>query len=501
MSTCLKTNLRSSLLLLTLLVIAAFAQAQVPGAPTNLVVTPMNLGGKVAFTAPSSIGGSAITNYQYSTDNGTTWVTPSPAVTASPLITNNSLSNCTVYQINIRAVNNSGSGTASAGATLVPTLSSSTVIGVNWTSRVSAADNDWSSITYGNGLFVAVASSGTDNRVMTSPDGITWTAQDSVVDNDWSSVTYGNGLFVAVATTGSGNRVMTSSDGITWTSRTSAVDNDWQSVTYGNGLFVAVASTGSGDRVMTSSDGINWTAQISAADNYWTSVTYGNGLFVAVASTGSGDCVMTSPDGINWTAQNTAMMDSNDAWQSVTYGNGLFVAVGVNWIDGVVGENIMTSPDGINWTAQYFSWVDYYWKSVTYGNGLFVAIGDNNVMTSPDGITWTWRTSAASGALSGVTYGNGIFAAVAQSGTGNRVMTSSDTTYTAANAPVIGSIARLSSSARVAFTQPASAYAPAISNYEYSTNNGSTWTARNPASTLSPITITGLTNGTTYNIK
>ena len=61
-----------------------------------------------------------------------------------------------------------------------------------WFSRVSAADNSWNSVTYGNGLFVAVAITGTGNRVMTSPDGITWTSRTSAVDNDWRSVTYGN---------------------------------------------------------------------------------------------------------------------------------------------------------------------------------------------------------------------------------------------------------------------------------------------------------------------
>jgi hypothetical protein len=44
---------------------------------------------------------------------------------------------------------------------------------------------------------------------MTSPDGITWTARTSAADNAWLSVTYGNGLFVAVAISGTGNRVMT----------------------------------------------------------------------------------------------------------------------------------------------------------------------------------------------------------------------------------------------------------------------------------------------------
>jgi hypothetical protein len=88
---------------------------------------------------------------------------------------------------------------------------------------------------------------------MTSPDGITWTSRTSAADNSWSSVTYGNGLFVGVAGSGTGNRVMTSPDGITWTIRTSATDNIWNSVTYSNGLFVAVSGgPGFGNRVMTS---------------------------------------------------------------------------------------------------------------------------------------------------------------------------------------------------------------------------------------------------------
>jgi hypothetical protein len=86
---------------------------------------------------------------------------------------------------------------------------------------------------------------------MTSPDGITWTSRTSAADNQWFAVTYGNDLFVAVSGSGTGNRVMTSPDGITWTSRTPAADNFWNSVTYGNGLFVAASSSGT-KRVMTS---------------------------------------------------------------------------------------------------------------------------------------------------------------------------------------------------------------------------------------------------------
>ncbi|KKT08281.1 MAG: hypothetical protein UV86_C0020G0002 [Candidatus Nomurabacteria bacterium GW2011_GWB1_43_20] len=291
--------------------------------------------------------------------------------------------------------------------------------GTSWTLRTSAIEG-WVSVTYGNGLFVAVSNTGLGNRVMTSPDGIIWTSRVSAANNTWRSVTYGNGLFVAVAVSGTGNRVMTSPDGITWTTRTSAADNQWVSVTYGNGLFVAVAVSGTGNRVMTSQDGITWTTRTSAANNAWYSVTYGNGLFVAVSYDGVGNRVMTSPDGITWTIRTSA---ANNWWYSVTYGNGLFVAVAGSG----VGNRVMTSPDGITWTIRT-SAADNAWYSVTYGNGLFVAVAisgtGNRVMTSPDGITWTTRTSAADNQWIGVTYGNGIFVAVSNTGTGGRVMTS-----------------------------------------------------------------------------
>uniref|UniRef100_UPI0025CE5762 hypothetical protein n=1 Tax=uncultured Lamprocystis sp. TaxID=543132 RepID=UPI0025CE5762 len=313
--------------------------------------------------------------------------------------------------------------------------------GIDWQIVNYSLDLTWNSVAYGNGRFVAVAASGTGNRVMTSPDGSAWTIGVSAADSSWSSVTYGNGLFVAVANTGTGNRVMSSPDGITWTARASANDAlGWRSVTYGGGLFVAVASSGTNNRVMTSPDGSTWTTQTSAADNAWTSVTYGNGLFAAVAADGAGNRIMTSSNGSAWTAQT---YPPDQAWYAVTYGNGLFVAVacgvGVSQTCEMlkVGNRVMTSPDGFNWTARTTPAADSQWTAVTYGNALFVAVaesGTNQVMTSPDGIVWTAKTAAANDAWRSVTYGNGRFVAVAQTGT-NQVMTSPDgTTWTAQTA-------------------------------------------------------------------
>jgi len=286
--------------------------------------------------------------------------------------------------------------------------------GVTWTAASSSEANDWLSVTYGNGTFVAVSATGT-SRVMTSPDGITWTARTAAQTNDWLSVTYGNDLFVAVAINGT-NRVMTSPDGITWKARSATQTNRWNSVTYGNGTFVAVADTGT-NRVMNSSDGFTWSVATSSEQNTWGSVTYGNGLFVAVADSGVIGSVMTSPDGITWT---TRTVPQSMGWTDVTYGNGQFVAVTNS------GTGLMTSPDGITWTSRSIPEVNA-WNSVTYGNDLFVAVaenGTNRVMTSPDGITWTARSAAQTNRWNSVTYGNGTFVAVADTGT-NRVMRSS----------------------------------------------------------------------------
>ena len=313
-------------------------------------------------------------------------------------------------------------------ALLVSTPGSVWAGGVTWTARSSAVPYSvrWNDVTYGNGLFVAVAGTVGTNRVMTSPDGITWAPQSAAENNNWYSVTYGDDLFVAVGTiAAAGTGVMTSPDGITWARRDHPLGqpNDWRSVTYGNDLFVAVSDSGT-KRVMTSPDGITWTARDhpALASNNWYSVTYGNDLFVAVARSGN-KRVMTSPDGITWTARDHPVGEDNE-WFSVTYGNGLFVAVAAD----SEGENrVMTSPDGITWTARaHPAGEDNYWRAVTYGNGLFVAVaanGTNRVMTSPDGITWTARSAAEANSWYDVTYGDGLFVAVAWSGT-NRVMTS-----------------------------------------------------------------------------
>jgi len=276
--------------------------------------------------------------------------------------------------------------------------------GITWTPRNGVqpdlpAINDWQSITYGAGLFLAVGSSG-DDFVMTSPDAITWTPRTAAEFNQWRFVTFANNMFLALAIDGT-SRVMTSPDGITWTARTAAAANEWRSVVYAAGQWVAVASSGGVGRVMTSLDGITWTLRTGITTSEWFSITYGAGLYVAVGGAGA-DKIMTSPDGITWTSRSTT---AGIFLFSVTYANGLFVAVAST--DGS-GNYVYTSPDGITWTARAASGA-YGWHSVTYGNGLFVATSNDGsatsyVMTSPDGVTWTNRTAGEAHTWSSVIY-------------------------------------------------------------------------------------------------
>ena len=93
--------------------------ATTASAPTITSITPANGQLSVAFTAPTSDGGSAITIYQYSTNNGTSWTTRATGTTASPLVITG-LTNGTTYTVRVRAVNGVGNGTASNSMTGTP---------------------------------------------------------------------------------------------------------------------------------------------------------------------------------------------------------------------------------------------------------------------------------------------------------------------------------------------------------------------------------------------
>jgi len=208
-------------------------------------------------------------------------------------------------------------------------------------------------LAFGNGLFVNVANSGGSGIIFTSPDGFVWTSRTAASNDTWSAITYGNGLFVAVAIAyGAGGGIMTSPDGITWTLRVGVGPGGFTGVTYGNAIFVAV-KTGSPGTMVTSANGITWTDRTTGISSL--AVHFANSIF----TTGK----HYSYNGISWTAASSPNFPVK-----ITYGNGYFMAVTDTEI------KYLYSINGINWTADTPPNVSNF-KGVAFGENTFVSVG------------------------------------------------------------------------------------------------------------------------------
>ena len=91
----------------------------VPTVPQNFTATPGDTQVELTWEAPASDGGAAITHYEVSADDGTTWVTASTSTSH----TFTGLTNGTEYTFKVRAVNSEGHGDA-ASVTATPCATS-----------------------------------------------------------------------------------------------------------------------------------------------------------------------------------------------------------------------------------------------------------------------------------------------------------------------------------------------------------------------------------------
>ena len=91
--------------------------ATVPRAPTALVATAGNSSASIAFSAPASTGGSAITGYQATCVGA--GISATGAGITSP-VSVGSLTNATVYSCSVAAINVVGTGASSAAVTVTP---------------------------------------------------------------------------------------------------------------------------------------------------------------------------------------------------------------------------------------------------------------------------------------------------------------------------------------------------------------------------------------------
>ena len=157
-----------------------------PGAPTSVVGTAGDAQVVLVWTAPSSNGGSSITDYvvQYSSNSGTSWSTFADGTSTTTTATVTGLTNGSSYIFKVAAVNSAGTGaySSSSSSVLVGTPDAPTsVVGSSGDARISLvwsapSSNGGSSITD----YVVQYSSNSGTTWSTFADGTSTTATATV---------------------------------------------------------------------------------------------------------------------------------------------------------------------------------------------------------------------------------------------------------------------------------------------------------------------------------
>jgi titin len=444
-----------------------------PGAPSLSTITPSDGSLSVVFGAASS--SLPILDYQYSLDGGTTWV--SGGVTSSPL-TISGLTNGTTYSILLRAVSAAGDGVASApgsgtpsalpgaptitsitpggdgtslGVAFVPGYTGgSPIISYQFATSVGAGTNNFGSWTTATGTTSPLTITGLSN-------GTTYSVELRAMNNDGSGPP---SVYVVGVT-------LTVPDAPTITAL-SPGDSTIQ-VSYS-----PYSSANDGGSALSEVDysldgGTTWINAGTLADPFTiSSLTNGTPYNVMLrADNGVGDSVASS------SSSSTPRTLPGAPTQVIATGGA--TSAQVTW-------NVPTSTGG----APILSYTASAYTGSTGGSAVSscssTSLGCTISALSND-TTYYFDVSATNVAGTGPTSSPRVSAEpVALPG-----------------APTISALSEGNSYVSVTYSPGTFDTNDPITGYQYSTDGGTTW--QSALSSASPITISGLTNGTTYSVE
>lgn len=283
-----------------------------------------------------------------------------------------------------------------------------------WTEGTMPSSSNWTSVAFGKGKFVAVASGSVYSAY--SYDGITWYTSTLPKSTSWNRVRFCNDRFIAIS---SGGAVIYSIDGITWTAATLPISVAWSDIGYNaeKGYYVIISNNTSSSTLkgLYSMDGTTW--KQTTLQTPISSITYGNGKIIGVkTNTGSGNTIIinSSSNPANpWSAGTNMFPTGSDhtvrSWYDIIYGNDRFIAV-------ASGGKTSYSLTGNNGSfTEVSSSITSTLRSIAYGNGMFIAVANNDSQSicSNDGTEWSTSIMPASRQWRSVAFGNGVFVAVA----------------------------------------------------------------------------------------
>ena len=284
--------------------------------------------------------------------------------------------------------------------------------GIKWNYNAIGSSPNLGTIAFGNDRFVAGGSSG---LLYVSSNGETWTLESGLPINI-NSITFANGIFMALGYSGGVPHAAYSSDAITWTnSVTPPSDNLFVGAAYGNGKWVAVASTGKAS--VSTNNGVSWTTSTVAALNLSLDVAFFNGLFVASTSTG----VAYSADGQTWTSVNlSAAYAPYDIglFSRVVLHNGYYYVISAQ-------AYIFRSSTGLSWEVVREGAITpiAQWATLATGSGYMIAVQSQLAPTaqpralySINGTEWIGDTTAPVYDWNDSVVGNGRLVVIGDSG-------------------------------------------------------------------------------------
>jgi len=444
----------------------------VPTAPLSVVATPGNASISLNWTAPSSNGGTAITDYEveYSTNGGSTWFSFINGTSTATSASITSLTNGTSYTFRVSAVNSVGMGVASVWSTSVaPRTVPSAPTSLALTAGAGSIDVSWSAASSGGSTI-------TDFIVEYSTDGNSWT-------------TFNDGLSISTSTTITGL-----TNGTSYYVRVSAVN------VAGSSTAVVSGSTAT-PKTAPSAPSIS----AIAAGNQSLSVSFTAGATGGSAITGYQYSVN---GGSTWaTVSGTS---SPITISGLTNGTSYQVALrAVNVVGNGDTSNILASTPRTVPNAPTISSIT---AGANQGSVAFTLSGNGGSAVTDyeyrlNAGSWSAWISAGTttsplvvaNLVNGTAYDVQI-RAVNIAGAGNGSSSSSVTPFSSPGAPTITGVAAGRGQVIVSFAAGVTG-GSAITNYQYSTDGGTTWVALSPASTSSPFTVTGLADATTYNIQ
>ena len=450
----------------------------VPNPPTNLVASGSATGGaQLIWDAPSVTGGAPISSYgvRYSTDGGTTWANYSgTSVTTSIDVTGLSQGNTYIFQVD--AINGSG---ASAWSVSSGPVVSATVPGAPSAVVATSYQNAQSSVSWS-----APASTGgapiTLYTVSSSPGGFTCT------------------------TTGATSCVVTGlTNGVGYTFSVTATNSVGASVA-SSPSNVAIPATVPDAPTGVVAVGGNTNATIS-----WSAPANDGGAPITLYT------VSSSVGGLSCTTSSSTSCVVNGLSNGTTY---TFTVVATN----AAGNSLASAPSnaivpagapgaptnvvGTPGNAQ----VSLTWSAPANDGGSPITSYTVEYATSPYS-NWIIATSSATSTsyvVTGLTNGTAYeFQVAATNATTTGPWSSPSAPVTPATVPGaptgVGATSNVSDQSTVSWSAPSSNGGATITGYtvRYSPDGGATWVVASSGIAASPYTVTGLTNGTTYEFE